>query len=391
MNTIGDIFRRNGPGYRSDHLLPLNQLKAMSAIERCRTASLGGHILQCKDCGTKQIYYHSCRNRHCPQCQGETKKQWVEKRQEEMLPVAYYHIIFTVPSELNGVIQQNQKLMYGILFKAAADTLTELSLDRKYLGAKIGFMSVLHTWGQNLMQHPHLHVLIPGGGISGQGDYWLDISHRRYFMPVHVLSQVFRGKFMHLFMQLHLKGRIKYFGEQAYLEKPKQFRQFKQRLFSKGWIVHVRPPFSTASIVIEYLSRYLNRVAISNSRIMSNDSNKVSFRWKDNRDGEEKIMNVTPIEFIRRYLLHVLPDRFVKIRYYGFLSNRNRAINIKKCHRLITFREKSESQITKGDSLGQRSSEPSSTVKPNYIIQCICCNGIMEKRGVIPRSRHGPD
>jgi len=260
--SVGEVFRQYGQKYRMRTSIPLQQLKVMSAIEKCRTMDMGGHILECQQCGKKLIQYNSCRNRHCPQCQGDTCEKWISKRKQEMLPVSYYHIIFTIPSEMNPVILQNQKRMYNMLFKASAQTLLELASDRKYLGAKIGFMSILHTWGQNLMDHPHIHCLVPGCGISERNDYWLDITPRKYFIPMHVIAQLFRGKFMSMFNQEYEKGELILVGGLEYLKDKNQYRKLKNILYDKGWVVNIRPPFSNGTVVLEYLSRYLNRVAI---------------------------------------------------------------------------------------------------------------------------------
>jgi len=388
MVSVNKIMSKYGIKYRKLHAIPLNQVKAMNAITHCRTDALGWYKLECEDCGLKQIRYRSCRNRHCPQCQGNTKEVWVNKRMEEMLPTPYYHIIFTIPSELNPVVLQNQKVMFNILFHASAETLQELAADQKYLGAEIGFMSVLHTWGQNMIDHPHIHVMIPGGGLSPKKDYWLDVSHRKYFLPVHVVSSLFRGKFMDLFIKECKRGKITFCGDLTPLQENKHFKKFQNRLYTKGWIVNIRPPFSSAATVIEYLSRYLNRVAISNARILSEDETGVTFRWKDNRDGQIKIMKLSAFEFIRRFLLHILPDRFVKIRYYGFMSNKNRRMNIRKCYRLITFHKKQEPIKVKIDQL--KSSK--NTVIPHerkttWI--CTKCKGSL-KHCVVGETQHSP-
>ena len=304
-------------------------LKAMSAIEHCRSSDLGGHMDVCGDCGYKRISYNSCRNRHCPKCQALSKERWIDGQKNNLLNVGYFHVVFTIPDLLNTLAFQNQKEVYTILFKAVAETLKELSSDKKYLGATLGFTSILHTWGQNLMHHPHIHCIVPGGGITSVGK-WVG-SRKKFFLPVKVLSRKFRGKFLYYLKQADLK----YHGQQKYLLDPYCFNSFLSQLYQKEWIVYCKPPFKNAASVVEYLGRYTHRVAISNSRIVKSENGMVSFKWRDYKDNNKwKIMTVSADEFIRRFLIHILPDRFMKIRHYGFLGNRNKSTKLIVCKKL---------------------------------------------------------
>jgi len=324
---VADIFRTYGPSYRQAHKLPLNQLKTMHAIEVCRTADLGGHVDECEECGHVKISYNSCRNRHCPKCQFLKKEQWIEARGKELLPIAYFHVVFTIPDELNPLALRNKEVIYSILFKAASETLTDCAKSR--LNAKTGFIAVLHTWGQNLMDHPHLHCIVPGGGLS-EGK-WVS-SKRRFLFPVKVLSKLFRGKFLCFLKQAHDREELPFPGE--------EFTRCVSRLYRKKWVVYAKPPFNGPETVLKYLGRYTHRIAISNHRIVGTEEDKVSFTWKDYADGsKQKIMTLDAVEFIRRFLLHVLPDGFVKIRHYGLLSNRNRKVCLELCRALLGVKE----------------------------------------------------
>lgn len=329
MLELQDIFLAHGDSYRLEHKLSLEQHKVISAIETCRTAALGGHTDTCKECGYTKISYNSCRNRHCPKCQTLAKERWIENQTNNLLDVGYFHVVFTLPSELNGIAYQNQKALYNLLFKASAETLSELALDKKYLGARIGFTSVLHTWGQNLMHHPHVHCIVPGGGQNALGQ-WVD-SRKKFFIPVKVLSRMFRGKFLHHLVQ----AKLEFHGSQEYLSNESAFRNLIDSLYGKEWIVYCKPPFKDAACVVEYLGRYTHRVAISNNRILSMENGMVSFKWRDYKDGSQwKVMTVQAHEFIRRFLVHVLPKGFLKIRHYGFLGNRNKSKKLILCKRL---------------------------------------------------------
>lgn len=392
MGKLGNIFKTYGDRYRKCNSIPLYILKAMSAIEKCRTKDLGGHIYKCGNCSKMHIQYNSCRNRHCPTCQGNKANMWVENRKVEMLPIPYYHVFFTVPDILNPIIQRNQKLMYDLMFKASSEALMDLIGDDKYVGAKAGFMSVLHTWGQNLMEHPHIHCLVAGGGFSRDENYWVEPKYSKYLIPVHVASRVFKGKFIDAFIKAYETERIKFVGEIEKLKTLKYFCKLKDQLYKKGWVVNIRPPFSRAEKVIEYLSRYLNRVAISNARILKVTDNKVSFRWKDNRDGKEKLMTLDVMEFMRRFLLHILPERFVKIRYYGFMSNGHRREKLKKCRQLLCYKVKEkglESKNTWDQDYITESNEEKNYNDKNQLLCPYCNEVLIYIRELIP-CRHGP-
>jgi len=334
MIEIQDIFNQFGDEYRRNHKLPLHILKTMIAIESCRTAELGGHVDECNECGHVRISYNSCRNRHCPKCQTLAKERWLEKRKEDLLPVGYFHIVFTIPQELNYITLTNQKEMYSILFNSVSETLLELSRDKKYLGAEIGFMSILHTFGQNLMNHPHIHCIVPSGGLTFDGTRWIN-SKNDFFIPVKVLSRKFRGKFLFSLKKAYHNNELKYTTGIHELTEKHIFQSFIDKLYKKEWVVYCKPPFGSAEHVLEYLGRYSHRVAISNHRIVNLENGYVTFKWKDYRDhNKEKFMTLTVDEFIRRFFMHVLPRKFVKIRHYGILSNRNRSTKLQRCKEL---------------------------------------------------------
>ncbi|MFH1235917.1 MAG: IS91 family transposase [Parcubacteria group bacterium] len=332
---LADIFRVHGPAYKKQHRLPRNQLRVLNAIERCRTASLGGHVDRCNDCGHERISYNSCRNRHCPKCGSLAKEKWLQARQRELLPVPYFHIVFTLPDELNTITLYNKRQMYTMLFHAAAETLICLSRDPKHLGGEIGLIGVLHTWGQNLMNHPHLHCIVPGGALSFDGQRWIG-SRKNFFIPVHVLSQVFRGKFLASLKSAYRKKELQLEGALESLRSRTVFQGIINTLYAKGWVVYAKQPFGGPEQVLGYLGRYTHRVALTNNRLVSMSDGKVSFRWRDYRDGKkEKLMTIDASEFIRRFLLHVLPEGLCKIRYYGFLSNRHRLDQLLKCQEML--------------------------------------------------------
>jgi predicted Zn-ribbon and HTH transcriptional regulator len=333
MAEVQDIFKKYGDNYRATHKLTIVQHKAMSAIQKCRTSQLGGHKEVCDSCGYTRISYNSCRNRHCPKCQALAKERWIENQKSNLLDVGYFHVVFTIPDTLNLMTYQNQKVIYTLLFKAVAETLAELASDKKYLGAKIGFSSVLHTWGQNLMHHPHIHCIVPGGGLSSIGK-WVN-SRKKFFIPVKVLSRKFRGKFLYFLKQLYCQKNLEFHGSQAYLSDDKEFEKLLSSLYSKEWIVYCKPPFKNAACVVEYLGRYTHRVAISNKRIVSIEKDMVSFKWRDYKDdSKHKVMTLSADEFIRRFLIHILPSGFMKIRHYGLLGNRNKTTKLKICKQL---------------------------------------------------------
>ena len=341
--VLQDIFTQFGPEYRQNHPLPLHHLKTMKAIEACRTSILGGHVDVCEHCGYERISYNSCRNRHCPKCQGLAKQQWLLDREQDLLEIDYFHVVFTVPDSLNHLALQNQKLFYSLLFKAASETLLELSRDPKYLGAEIGFISVLHTWGQNLIDHPHLHCIVPGGGLSFDGKRFIP-SRKKFFIPVKVLSRKFRGKFLAFLKEAFQNRELLFFGNLVPLAGKFNFQKLLDELYQIGWVVYCKKPFKSPWHVLRYLGRYTHRVALSNQRIVSLQDGQVTFSWRDYKDNNKtKLMKLDASDFIRRFLLHVLPSRFVKIRHYGILSNRNRNIKLRLCQRL-TFSKIRESQ-----------------------------------------------
>jgi len=332
---VADIFRQYGPDYRKTHHIPINQLRAMRAIEICRTAELGGHVDECDTCGSLRISYNSCRNRHCPKCQFLRKEKWLEARKQDLLPVQYFHVVFTIPQELNPIALRNQKVIYNTMFKSVSETLMELGKDPRHLGAQIGFINILHTWGQNMMDHPHIHCIVTGGGLSLNGNRWLSC-RKGFFIPVRVLSRLFRGKFLSYLKKSYDSKKLNFHGDICQLQDSKAFKEILKDLYSQEWVVYCKPPFKGPEMVLRYLGRYTHRVAIGNHRIIKMEDNKVSFLWRDYSDGNRnKIMTLDAFEFIRRFLLHVLPNRFVKIRYYGLLGNKNRRAILAQCRKLL--------------------------------------------------------
>jgi hypothetical protein len=307
----------------------------MIAIESCRTAVLGGHVEQCGDCGHQRIWYNSCRNKSCPKCQGLARAQWLDDRQAELLEVPYFHVVFTVPQEIEVIAFQNQVVVYDILFRSASETLRTIAADPKHLGAEIGFLGVLHTWGQNLLHHPHAHFLVPGGGIAPDGESWI-ACRPGFFLPVKVLSRMFRGLFLHYLEKAFVAGELTFFNSHRHLHEPAAFRRYLTPAHGTEWVVYAKRPFAGPAQVLDYVGRYTHRVAISNNRLLNMDNGKVSFRWKDYRDGDrQKTMTLDGGEFIRRFLIHVLPDGFHRIRYYGFLANCHRARKLALCRELL--------------------------------------------------------
>jgi hypothetical protein len=335
---VADIIRAAGNGFidRNRNHLSWPHLKVLKAIRDCRTAALGGHLDRCSRCGHQAISYNSCRNRHCPKCQTNAREQWLTKRSEDLLPVPYFHLVFTLPHELSALALQNKKALYCLLFRASAETLIEVAADAKHLGAEIGFLSVLHTWGQNLQHHPHVHCVIPAGGIAPDASRWIR-SPPGFFLPVRVLSAVFRGKFVDGLRTMFSCGKLGFHGSLKCLADAKLFRTFLRQLFAKQWVVYAKRPFGGPNHVLQYLARYTHRVAISNHRLIGLEDNKVTFRWKDYAHGNKKRkMTITSDEFLRRFLLHVLPRGFVRIRSFGFLANRRRAVTLPLCRALLT-------------------------------------------------------
>ncbi len=334
---VADIFRQLGPAYRCEHAdaLSRGQYRVMRAIERCRTAALGGHVEQCDACGHQRIAFNSCRNRHCPKCQSLVRAQWLDDRQAELLPVEYFHVVFTVPQEVAAIAYQNKRAVYDILFRATAETLRTIAADPRHLGAEIGFIAILHTWGQNLLHHPHLHCVVPGGGISPAGDRWI-ACRPGFFLPVRVLSRLFRRLFLALLRSAFDDGELRFFHRLAALQDPGAFASYLAPAARTEWVVYAKAPFGGPERVLEYLGRYTHRVAISNNRLVDFADGQVAFRWKDYRhEARGKVMRLDAHEFVRRFLLHVLPSGFQRIRHYGLLANRLRGAKLARCRLLL--------------------------------------------------------
>jgi hypothetical protein len=336
---IADIFRAHGPAWRRANTghVSLSQLKVMSAIEACRTEALGGHVAACTKCNHMHIAYNSCKNRHCPKCQGPAARDWMQARAEDLLPVEYFHVVFTLPAQIARIAYWNKKAVYGLLFKASAQTVMTIAADPKRLGARVGMTSVLHTWGSALTHHPHVHMIVPGGGLSPSGNRWIACKPG-FFLHVRVLSRLFRRLFIEGLLALHRAGQLSFFGDLIGLSEPQAFAAYLAPLRKKEWVVYAKPPFGGPEAVLAYLSRYTHRVAISNSRLISADANTVAFQWKDYRikNGDrQNVMRLSTPEFIRRFLIHVLPDRFHRIRHYGLLASSTRKANIAKARTLL--------------------------------------------------------
>lgn len=331
MIELQDIFSKYEQAYKSKYKVSIYQEKAITAIKNCRTNFYGAHIDLCNECGNVEISYNSCRNRHCPKCQTISKERWLDARKDELLPVQYFHTVFTVPDTLNPLIYQNKRLMYNLIFKASSETIKELSMDKKYLGGQIGITAILHTWGQNLMYHPHIHMMIPAGALTDTNQW--QKSKEKFFIPVKVLSKKFKGKLLYYIKENQHK--LHFYGELDYLNDKQHFKSLLDVLYDKDWIVYCKKPFKSSSHVIEYLGRYTHRVAISNNRIIKLENDMVTFKWRDYKDGGKlKEMTILAIEFIRRFLLHILPTGFTKIRHYGFLGNRNKNTKLRLCQKL---------------------------------------------------------
>jgi len=385
---VADIFRDHGPAWRRANAghVSLGQLKVMSAIESCRTAALGGHVERCEECAHTRIAYNSCRNRHCPKCQCAAAQEWLADREAELLPVPYYHLVFTLPAPIADIAYQNKAVIYEILFKAAAETLITIAADPKHLGARIGLTAVLHTWGSALTHHPHVHVIVPGGGISLDGTRWISC-RPGFFLPVRVLSRLFRRLFSEKLVAAHAADRLHFFGDHAPLGRHDAFTAYLAPLRKIEWVVYSKRPFGGPEAVLAYLSRYTHRVAIANSRLIAHDDAGVTFRWKDYRaKGRErfKVMTLAVDEFIRRFLIHVLPSGFHRIRHYGLFANGGRAENIAQARQLLNV---PPSQRETGDADTTDDGEPQALSYP-----CPCCGGrmiIIEtfERGGAPKYR----
>ncbi len=382
---VADIFRAYGPAWRRAQAghLSLGQLKVMSAIERCRTAALGGHVARCEECDHTRIAYNSCRNRHCPKCQGAAAKEWLADREAELLPVPYYHVVFTLPAPIADIAYQNKAEIYAILFKAAAETLLTIAADPKHLGARIGLTAVLHTWGSALTHHPHIHCIVPGGGLSLDGARWVSC-RPGFFLPVRVLSRLFRRLVLEQLARAHAAGGLRFFGDHAPLAEREAFAAYLAPLRTIEWVVYAKRPFAGPEAVLAYLSRYTHRVAIANSRLIAFDDTGVTFRWKDYRaKGRErqKVMTLATDEFIRRFLIHVLPSGFHRIRHYGLFANGGRTENLARARELLGV------SPTQNEPNDADADEP-----PTSLLPCPCCGGrmiIIEifERGCIPRTR----
>lgn len=333
MTSVQDIFRAFYPQYKEKYKPSPEQAKAANDIIRCRTSDLGGHAYECETCGHTQVRYNSCRNRHCSMCQGVNKEVWVDNRKKDILNAPYFHVVFTMPEQLHMVIYHNQKLLYDLMYKCVAETLAELSQDKKYLGAQIGFFSVLHTWGQNLHFHPHIHTVVLAGGLSKQ-NRWRS-SSKKFFIPVKVLSKKFRGKYLYYLKQYYEQKLLVFYNDAKKYENPKQFQSLIDKCYSLNWYSYTKRTFSGPLAVVQYLGRYTHRIAISNNRIVSMGKDTVSIQVKDYRNNnQKKTVTMKAVEFIRRFLMHILPKGLVKIRHYGLLANRNKKTKLKLCRKL---------------------------------------------------------
>ena len=370
---VADIFRAHGPAWRKANAghVSLGQLKVMSAIENCRTAALGGHVERCEDCAHTRVAYNSCRNRHCPKCQGAAARQWLAEREAELLPVPYYHIVFTLPAAIRALAFANKAVVYDLLFKKAAETLITIAADPKHLGARIGLTAVLHTWGSALTHHPHVHVIVPGGGLSPDGSRWIACKPG-FFLPVRVLSRLFRRLFLEGLKALNEAGKLAFFGDLAPLADKDAFDAALAPLRRSEWVVYAKRPFAGPQAVLAYLARYTHRVAISNSRLVALDEAAVAFRWKDYRiKGRDrfKTMTLDAAEFIRRFLTHVLPSGFHRIRHYGLFASAVRAQNVERARQLLATPAVSpEHSGAKADNGAE---------SPAAAPRCPCCGGRM--------------
>ena len=369
---VADIFRSHGPAWRQARRghLSVGQLKVMSAIEQCRSAVLGGHVLLCGGCGADQVAYNSCRNRHCPKCQGSAAQRWLEARQADLLPVEYYHVVFTLPAPISAFAYTNKAVLYGLLFDVAAEVLQTIAGDPKHLGARIGATLVLHTWGSALTHHPHVHGIVPGGGLSPDGERWI-ACRPGFFLSVRVLSRLFRRRFLEALGQAHRDGRLQFFGEHVALTDARSFATWLAPLRQCEWVVYAKRPFAGPAAVLAYLSRYTHRVAISNTRLVSMDDNGVTFRWKDYRvtgRTRYKTMTIDAGEFMRRFLLHVLPGGFHRIRHYGLLANGNRTASLAQVRALLGQAPTVHAQSTEAAA----NNHP---VKPHFV--CLHCGASM--------------
>jgi len=385
---VADIFRKHGPAWRRANAghVSLSQLKVMSAIEACRTEALGGHVAACTKCDHQHVAYNSCKNRHCPKCQGPAARDWMAARAEDLLPVEYFHVVFTLPAKIARIALWNKRAVYGLLFRASAETVMTIAADPKRMGARVGMTSVLHTWGSALTHHPHIHMIVPGGGLAPGGIRWV-ASKPGFFLHVRVLSRLFRRLFIEGLMALHRSGDLAFYSDLKGLAETGAFANWLAPFRKTEWVVYAKPPFGGPEQVLAYLSRYTHRVAISNQRLVSADANTVAYRWKDYRikSGDRmKVMRLSTGEFIRRFLMHVLPDGFHRIRHYGLLASAQRKANIAKVRALIGASAPEQEPPSEDDPTPFTLQEP-----------CPCCGGTMLiietfKRGQVPRSRAPP-
>jgi Putative transposase/Transposase zinc-binding domain len=394
---VADIFRDHGPAWRAANAghVSLDQLKVMSAIERCRTVALGGHVERCEKCSHTIIAYNSCRNRHCPKCQSAAAREWLAEREAELLPVPYFHVVFTLPAAIADIAYQNKDVIYGLLFKASSETMLRIAADPKHLGARIGILSILHTWGSALTHHPHVHMIVPGGGFSLDGKSW--VSCRPLFLlAVEVLSALFRGLFLDKLRAAHRAGALLFFGKHTRLIDPRAFAAYLAPLWNTKWVVYCKHPFGGPKEVLRYLARYTHRVAIANRRLIACDQKGVTFKWKDYRiEGPEryKVMTLATHEFIRRFLMHVLPSGFHRIRYYGLLASSQRAENIAHARELLMPPIIPVDAIKASGPNAASSSNAAEPQTPDH--SCPCCGGrmiIIERfeRGATPHYRASP-
>ncbi len=373
---VADIFRTHGPAWRQLERahLSLGQLKVMSAIEQCRSAALGGHVLRCPSCEQIEIAYNSCRNRHCPKCQARAARRWLEARQAELLPVDYYHVVFTLPAPINAIAYYNKALIYGLLFEVAAEVLRTIAADPRHLGAQIGVTLVLHTWGSALTHHPHVHGIVPGGGLSPDGQRWIGCKPG-FFLPVRVLSRLFRRRFLEELSAAQRAGQLQFFGDFADLADPSTFDEWLAPMRTCEWVVYAKRPFAGPAAVLAYLSRYTHRVAISNQRLISMNEQGITFGWKDYRAkgrSRYKTMTLKPEEFIRRFLLHVLPGGFHRIRYFGLIANAGRKANLA---RVLALLQPEPAGINALQSEAGRSATSTAIVTPTFV--CPDCGAAM--------------
>ena len=383
---VAEVIRRYGESFFRIHPQPSHHRRTLSALSQCRTAALGGHVDQCDECGATRISYNSCRNRHCPKCQGLSQQRWVEAREADLLPVPYYHLVFTLPDALNLLCLSNPRSLYHLLFRCSWETVQTFAADHKYLGAQTGMVAVLHTWGQNLSLHPHVHAIVPGGGLTPQGQWRMAKGKKKFLFPVKAMSQVFRGKFLAGLRALRAAGELAYQGQAASLSEDAAWRELCHCLYCKPWVIYAKRPFAGPQQVIRYLGRYTHRIAISNHRLRSIENGKVSFSWKDYRQGGKKgLMTLSANEFLRRFCLHILPPGFTRLRHYGILASRN------KTQALAQARE------SLGVEAPPKPSEKDWQEKLHEVTgldlgQCPCCKtGRMRlRRGLAPTARSPP-